>query len=96
MSSNRRVELHETLNHFSLKVRGSQNSPLRNKALNSKKLATARQRLGLRWPSTALALLASAQSARGLAQSKTWRTFGRFMESLGYAGFVPQKQGFVQ
>jgi hypothetical protein len=43
-----------------------------------------------------LALLASAQSARGLAQSKTWRTFGRFMESGGHAGLVPQKWRFVQ
>jgi hypothetical protein len=33
MSNNRRVELHETLNHFSQKVRDSQSSPLRNKDL---------------------------------------------------------------
>jgi len=64
------------------RVKVSQSSPLRNQDLNCKKLALARQRLGLRWPSTALALLASAQSARGLAQSKTWRTFGWFMESF--------------
>jgi len=36
-----------------------------------------RQRLGVRWPSTALAIAcASSQSARGLAQSKTSRQFG--------------------
>ena|ERR1700690_2120053 len=83
MSSIRRGELHETQNHFSLKVRGSPSSPLRNKALNCKKHTSARQRLGLRWPSTALALLASVKSARGLAQSKTWRTFGRLMQIGG-------------
>ena len=94
MSSNRRVELHETLNHFLLKA--SMIAKSHTKALNCKKLALARQRLGLRWPSTALALLASAQSARGLAQSKTWRTFGRFMESGGHAGLVPQKWRFIQ
>ena len=94
MSSNRRVELHETLNHFSRKAFTIAKSHI--KAMNRKKLALARQRLGLRQPSTALALLASNQSARGLAQSKTWRTFGRFMESRGHAGFVPQKWGFVQ
>jgi hypothetical protein len=94
MSNNhRRVELHETQNYFLQKAIITKPHI---KALNRKKLALARQRLGLRWPSTALALLASAQSARGLAQSKTWRTFGRFMESGGHAGLVPQKWGFVQ
>jgi len=43
-----------------------------------KALASARQRLGLRWPSTAFAIVCnSPQSARGLAQSKTWRLFGK-------------------
>jgi len=36
----------------------------------------ARPRLGVRWPSTALAGL---KSARGLAHSKTWRRVERFM-----------------
>jgi hypothetical protein len=43
-----------------------------------------------------LALLASVKSARGLAQSKTWRRFGWFMASGGHAGFAPPKSGFVQ
>ena len=89
MSSHRRVEFHETLNHFLLKAFTIAKS--HTKAMNRKKLAPARQRLGLRWPSTALAPLASVQSARGLAQSKTWRTFGRFMEGRGHAELAPPK-----
>ena len=94
MSSIRRGKLHETLNHFSQKA--SIIVKLHIMAMNRKKLASARQRLGLRWPSTALALLASVKSARGLAQSKTWRRFGWFMANGGHAGFAPPKSGFVQ
>jgi hypothetical protein len=46
-----------------------------------KELASTRQCLGLRRPSAAFALLHPFKSARGLAQSKTWRQIGRFMES---------------
>jgi len=45
---------------------------------NRKALAPSRQRLGVRWPSTAFAIACnSSQSARGLAQSKTWRLFDK-------------------
>ena len=40
----------------------------------------ARQRLGLRQPSAALVASGGSESARGLAQSKTWRLFERFLE----------------
>ena len=46
MSKNRRVELHEALNHFSQKAFTIAKSHI--KAMNRKKLALARQRLGLR------------------------------------------------
>ncbi len=50
-------------------------------AMNRMALSFSRQRLGLRQSSAALATaLAHWKSARGLAQSKTWRGFGRFME----------------
>ena len=40
-----------------------------------------RPRLGLRQSSAAFGRLAPSESARGLAQSKTWRPHARFMES---------------
>jgi len=82
MSENhRRAEFHEA------QITVTEIAQSHIQAMNCKRLASARQRLGLRQPSTVLALLASAQSARGLAHSKTSRRFERFLMS-GDACFI--------
>ena len=63
--------------HFILTRIGTMNQTARD---------VSRQRLGVRQSSAAFVASGGAESARGLAQSKTWRCYERFMESISTEG----------
>ena len=49
---------------------------------NQTTLIVSRQRLGVRQPSAAFGASGGAESARGLAQSKTWRSFPAALQKI--------------
>ena len=61
--------------HTAALRQSSNNSRTRIGTVNLRERASTRQRLGVRQPSAAFVPARSIESARGLAHSKTWRTF---------------------